>query len=235
MPDEDDEPTFFQRYRWFLIIGGILVIGLAVFFLQRKPEPKKKAAPAIMNIMPPLPPPPPPPTPPPTPPPQEPPPEPEQKQPEFEPEEKPVEEPKPEPPAPDEPPAAPLGTDLQGDGADGFGLSGRGNGMIGGTGTGGRGPGGSKWGWYAGQVQSRVVDALQRNKRTKSAAMSIKVRIWADATGRVTRASIAGSSGDPAVDRALEQEVLTGLQLSQPPPEGMPMPIVLRITAKRPH
>jgi TonB family protein len=106
--------------------------------------------------------------------------------------------------------------------------------MIGGTGKGGAG-GNSKWGWYAGQVQSRVVSALRNNKRTRAAGMDLKVRIWADASGRVTRATLAGSSGDAAVDRAIKDEILTGLQLDQAPPEGMPMPIVMHIAARRPN
>ena len=108
--------------------------------------------------------------------------------------------------------------------------------MIGGTGIGnGAGSGRSKYGWYAGQVQTVVTQALQRHKKTRAAALSLKVRIWVDTSGRVTRVALSGSSGDPAVDRALQNEILNGLQLQQAPPEGMPMPIVMRIAAKRPH
>jgi periplasmic protein TonB len=63
--------------------------------------------------------------------------------------------------------------------------------------------------------------------------MDLKVKIWADASGRISRAALAGSTGDPELDRALAQEVLTGLQLSEPPPGDMPMPIVMKITARR--
>ena len=108
--------------------------------------------------------------------------------------------------------------------------------MIGGTGIGnGAGSGRSKYGWYAGQVQTVVTQALQRHKKTRAAALSLKVRIWVDTSGCVTRVALSGSSGDPAVDRALQNEILNGLQLQQAPPEGMPMPIVMRIAAKRPH
>lgn len=134
---------------------------------------------------------------------------------------------KPEPAPPD------LGTGLKGDGpADGFGVgSGNGNGnQIGGTGG-----GGGKWGWYASQVQSRISDALKHNPRTRSASMRVQVRVWPDSTGRITRVQLSDSTGDAAVDEALKNEVLTGLQLQEPPPTGMPMPIVLRLTAKRPN
>ena len=142
--------------------------------------------------------------------------------------EKPAEQPKPKPVAP----AAPLGTGLKGDGPalSGLGGSGEGGGVFGGTGSGG---GGSKWGWYAGQVQSRVADAMRRNKATMNASIKIQVRLWPDSTGRVVRAKIDGSTGDRNVDSALQNEILTGLQL-EAPPQGMPMPIVMRLTALRP-
>jgi TonB family protein len=126
-----------------------------------------------------------------------------------------------------------MGSNIQGDGPNDFGLQGRGGGgMIGGKGIGGGGSG-SRFGWYAGRVQNAVASAVRTHKATRSARMSIKARIWVDPAGRVTRAALEGSSGDPAIDRALQSEILTGLTLSDPPPEGMPMPIVMRINASR--
>jgi len=140
------------------------------------------------------------------------------------------EKPKEEAPKPVEQAAPTLGTGLKGDGEGLAGLGGSGNG--GGFG-GPRGGGGSKWGWYAGQVQTRVADALRRNNKTKTASMKIQVRIWPDSTGRITRAKLDGTTGDSKLDEAL-QGVLNGLQLQEPPPPGMPAPIVLRLTARRP-
>jgi protein TonB len=127
----------------------------------------------------------------------------------------------------------PLGTGIVGDGPpDGFGLGTRGGGgRFGGIGGGG---GGSRFGAYAGQIQRSISEALRTNRRTRSASLSVKVRIWADANGRVTRAALDGTTGNPELDRALRDEVLTGLQLPAPPPQGMPMPIVMRITGQRP-
>ena len=107
--------------------------------------------------------------------------------------------------------------------------------MIGGTGLGKGGGSGSKYGAYAGQVQSRVSDALRNHKKTRSAALNIKVRIWLDSTGRITRSTISGTSGKADIDTAIRDEILTGLQLQNPPPEGMPMPIVMRLSATRPN
>jgi periplasmic protein TonB len=79
-----------------------------------------------------------------------------------------------------------------------------------------------------------VGDALRQNPHTRDATFSVKARIWSDLTGRVTRAKLAGTTGDRIVDNAIQNEVLTGLQLKEAPPDGMPMPIVMRLTGRRP-
>jgi TonB family protein len=139
----------------------------------------------------------------------------------------------PEDAPPEAPPSEDLSTGIAGNGPD-MGLSGgKGNGgnRIGGT---GKRNSGSKWGYYASKVQSTIADALRRNSATRNASLSIQVRVWADANGRITRAQLVGSSGNPAVDAAIKNQILTGLQLSQAPPADMPMPINLRITARKP-
>ena len=140
-----------------------------------------------------------------------------------------IKEEQPAPVPKDEPP---LGTGIKGDGTnDGFGLGGgSGNGRIGGNGG-----NGTKWGWYASQVQSRIQAALQQNRKTRSASMSVNVKVWPDQSGRIARAQLAGSTGDPSLDAALRDEVLTGLQLQQAPPADMPAPIVLHIQERRPR
>ena len=234
--DENDEPSFFQHNRIALIVVGLVAVagGALTFklFNSKGSSPRREPAMVMVSLPPPLP------TPPPPPQQQQPPPEQKmvEQQQVMEPESKP-EENKPEPPKPPDEPPANLGTGVKGDGAgDGFGLGGSGNGgMIGGGNGNGRG-GGSKWGWYAGQVQTRIAEALRENRRTRSANIaSLQVRIWPDASGRITRASLAGSTGDASVDAAIKNEVLAGLQLSQPPPAGMPTPIVLRVSARRPN
>jgi outer membrane biosynthesis protein TonB len=143
-----------------------------------------------------------------------------------------VEKPKEEAPKAPEPPKEALGTGIKGNGPGMSGLGGSGDG--GGTFGGRTGGGGSKYGYFAGQVQKKVATALRSNSRTKKATLKIQVRIWSDATGRITRAKLDASTGDPSLDDAIQNQVLTGLQLDEPPPAGMPMPIVMRLTARRP-
>lgn len=233
--DEEEEPGFFAKFRAPIIAAVVVGLGAGAWFLFFKGEekPKKRASSSVtMVTLPPPPPPPPPSTPPPTPPPQEQPQEqPQEVQQDFVEETQPDSAPE---PAADEAPA--LGSNIQGEGNDGFGLRGKGGtGLIGGLGTAKSGGGGSKFGWYAGQVQSRVAEALRQHRKVRTARLNLTVRVWADSTGRITRASLAQSTGDQELDRAIDKEILTGLQLQSPPPEGMPMPIVMRITATRPN
>ena len=126
-----------------------------------------------------------------------------------------------------------MGSSIKGDGPDAFGLSGSGDGIIGGTGRGGGGNGNQRR-WYAGQVQTRAAEALRSHKLTRNARFSGKVRVWVDATGRVTKVTMSTPTGDAAIDRAIESEILGGLQLPKPPPGGA-MYVDMRIGAKRPN
>ncbi len=224
--DEYDDEGFFRRNRIAIGMGIAVVIlaGLVVsaYFLSGKPSPPRAPQEIVIHLEPPPLPPPPPPPPPKTPPP----PQPKLvEQPPVKPQEA---KPKPEARI-DKPPGLP-GPKASGPPSDlGIGgAGGEGNGLGGGDG------GGSKYGWYAAEVQTRIADALHRNSKTQNAKLQLEVRIWADGSGRITRAELAGSSGDPLVDAAIRNEVLIGLQLPEPPPQDMPMPIIMRVTAHRP-
>jgi len=90
-----------------------------------------------------------------------------------------------------------------------------------------------KWDHFAVKVQNTIAESLRQNAGTRNAAFSIKVLVWADANGRITRARPVGSSGNPTVDQALKNQVFAGLQLPEPPPADMPMPINMRISASK--
>ena len=225
---EAEDDGFAKRHRGLLIVAGLLVLGLVIYFFP-KPGPRapvRKAEKIVtVQLPPPLPPkvvPPPP-----------------QKVPPPEKLEKPVaaeDKPKDVPKKADNPPPSALATGIKGDGP-GMGLGDRGNGLGGGNSIGGNGSGGggSKFGWYAGQIQSKVTQAMQQNPKTQKASLArLEVRIWPDGTGRVTRAELTSPTGDAALDTAIRDQVLTGLQLPEAPPAGMKLPIVLRLAARRP-
>ncbi|HVU24586.1 MAG TPA: TonB C-terminal domain-containing protein [Opitutus sp.] len=228
---DGEERGFFQRYGFVLGIGGIVAVVALVFVGQSlfKHGPKTHLAPdvhVVDIVATPLPPPPPPPPPPP-----------EQRLEQETPRDQQMVENTPDKPDQAPPQQNEIGTNLKGDGGpDAFGLSGNGNaGFNFGARDGGDGSGRNHWGAYAAEVQATIGDALRRNPRTREASFRVVVRIWPDAAGRVTRAQLAGTTGDAAVDSALRNQILTGLQLREPPPEGMPSPIVMRLTARRPN
>ena len=220
-PKVEGEPSFLRR-NWLQIVLGTLALLFASFVIWKIATSERSSTQRpqqiVMISLPPPPPPPPVPTPPPIEQPKI-----EQQQ-TFIPEDKPIEQ-----PPPDEPP---IGTNIKGDGSnDSFGLGNKaGSGRFGGNAG-----SGSRFGAYASQVQTRIEEAMRNNRKTRDANLSVKVRIWPDTTGRISRAKVAGSSGDPALDATIENEVLSGLQLREPPPLGMPTPILLRLTARRPN
>lgn len=229
--DEEDDESFFQRHRTKMIAGSVVLI-LGAWMALRKPSgpsaPARRSEPQTIKIQP-LPPLPPVPTPPPKvvpPPPKD-----EKKDDTLTiPQDKPV---APAPPKPVEKPPEGFGTNIKGPGAGLSGLgSGSGNGMIGGTGT-GPGGGGSAGAWYAGQVQSRIAEALRNNRKTRSASIAgIKFVVSVDATGRVTGVKLLGSTGDAALDEVIKSEA-NGIRLQDPPPGGKPMTVTMLLNARR--
>jgi len=226
--NDNEEPGFLAKYRFVIvglvvvvIVGGVVLV--AHFFTGTIPPPRK---PESITIS--LPPPPPPPPPPPTPPPPKPPPE--QKVVEVTPI-KPMDKPKDAPKAPDHAPGPP-GPKASGPPSD-DGLAGGGGGGDGGIG--GSGPV-DPFAVYAGEVQDAVKQALGRNSATSHANIHhLRVKLWINSTGRVTRVAPAESSGDPTVDDALRNQALVGTQISDPPPSGKSISFDMYSDAVRPQ
>ncbi len=234
--DEPKADTTAEKRQNGLIYGSVFVALLLVsagawwmMHQDKTPPPRRVQEPIVVTIIPPPPPPPPPP------PQQMPEPkmleqpkmvEPETKQ--EEPEEKPQDEAKDD--KDDAPPPGPLALDAAAEGpGDAMGLGSKvgGRGLFGGSGH-------SRWGWYASMVQAAIEEALKNNSKIHNAMMEAQLRIWADGSGRISRVQIVSSSGNAQIDSALQNEVLPGLQLREGPPGDMPMPMVTRITMRRP-
>lgn len=129
-----------------------------------------------------------------------------------------------------------LGLDADGGaGSDGFGLRAKKGGqpLIG---------GGLKtaellrrYAWYIRIVQEdirkKVHEHMERNGGLPEGTRQVLVRIVLDEQGMVRDYEIYGSSGDPSLDRAVG-EVLKFVRLSEPPPEGMPRTMKLRISSQ---
>lgn len=230
--EEEDDESFFQRHRIALIAGAIVLMGggwVAFHKPSGKSEPVRRAPEQqIARIQ--LPPPPPPP-----PPKVQPPPPKDEKQPEQAPLAAPEKKPEAAKPKPVDKPPEGLGTNIKGPGQGMAGLGGSGNGMLGGTGT-GPGGGGSLSAWYAGQVQAKIAEAFRNNNKTRNASIKgLKFSVSVDATGRITGIRLVASTGDGALDDTIKNEVLTGIQLQEPPPGGKPMTITMILNARRPN
>ncbi|MEO6739415.1 MAG: TonB C-terminal domain-containing protein [Chthoniobacteraceae bacterium] len=220
--DDEEEKSAFQKYRLPVIAGIILTTGIG--FVAKSLSSGKSAAPPpkeevmVFKVLPQATPPPAVPTPP--PPPME------------QIKEKMIVEEKPEEPTPE--PTPQVETALKGPAAGGMAIrSGTGSGIFSNQKT--VNAEAMRRSAYAGQVKSRIQQALESNSRTRKAGMKIEVHVWPDATGRISRAKLANSTGDTALDDLIRDQILTGLQISQPPPEGMPVPIRMMISARRPN
>jgi outer membrane biosynthesis protein TonB len=231
--DERTKPGWWLRRAAKALAGLALVaaLGGGLWFVvngldQAKPAPKSLQQVTLLK---------PPPPPPPPPPPKVEEPKVVEKKEIFEPELQKLQPPE-DLPKPDQPPPS-LGIDAMGDGpGDGYGLVGSPGGRsLLERGGGGQG-GGSRWGWYASLIQAQIQDALQRHEKTRRASFrGTVIKLWPGTDGRIVRAELATSTGDAALDAALANEVLTGLTLRQPPPKDMPLPIVIRATARGPR
>ncbi|AKM07753.1 energy transducer TonB family protein [Pelagerythrobacter marensis] len=91
-------------------------------------------------------------------------------------------------------------------GSDNFRLAAGGGGGLFGRGSGGGG-GGGDWGGY---VESHIRRALQRDPRTRAARGSLRVEVTITADGRFSRATLRSSTGNPDLDKAV-QDVLQNM------------------------
>lgn len=144
-------------------------------------------------------------------------------------------QPTPEPQQADAPPPGPdLGVDAEGTGeGDGFGLVGKKGGadLVGGGGR-----GGNPWAWYGGLLgeaaNAAFQQALAREKALKDKNYKVIIHVWLDNAGKVTRAALVDSTGDPRVDEILKDALRDMRALREPPPGDMPQPVKVRVTSR---
>jgi hypothetical protein len=126
---------------------------------------------------------------------------------------------------PDEPPPGPLALDAKGEGpGDAFGLGGKpgGNGLLGGGGGGGGGGNG----WYTGQVQAKIQQALAKDPTLAKLHWRLAFELWIDATGKVERVQLVTSTGVAENDELIRRALLNVSTLD-PPPKDITLPVVV--------
>ena len=194
------------------------MLGYALKGLFAGGPPQKKAI-TTVKLLPDTPPPPPPP----------PPKEPPKERPKEQPKEVKV-EPKPEP--------APPAEQLKMEGAAGEGPSPFAAGTVSNEYTGGDvgtkigGGNTHQFDWYTGQIKSRMEDALAKDPQLASGRYKVVVRVWINASGRLERFELVGSSGDTDKDERIKTALNHMPPVSEAPPENMPQPVKLRITSR---
>ena len=195
-----------------LILAVLLLLGYGLKSLfSGHSQPKRQIT--TIKLLPDTPPPPPPPPP--------------KEQPKVQPKET---QKAPEPKPQDTPPAETLKMEgAAGDGPSPFqagAVSKDFNGMIGSD-------GGSKYSWYAGVIKSEIQKAIQRNKALTDGQYKIVVSVWIKPNGDIERLTVLQSDATPEIEQALKAALDTLQSMRQIPPEGMPQPVKLRITAKK--
>ena len=191
-----------------VIVVGIAIGGLVWHFVSDK-EGMRREAPRVTTLVAVLPPPPPPPPP--------------QARP---PEEKPIEQPKPvETPHEDAPKPMTMNADAQA-GTDAFNIgAGDGSGNLGS----GMGFGDATYSRY---MQSALQEAIERDERVSRVNFTAELIVWVDERGRLTKARIIKTAGDPKIDQALIDNSI-GLILEQSPPSTLRFPQRVRMSGRR--
>jgi len=168
-----------------------------------------------------------PPPPPPPPPPKEP------------PKEQPKEQPKEAPKAPEPKPAeTPPAENLKMEGAAGDGPSPFAAGAVSNDYKGGDvktigSDGGAKFNWYAGLVKSQIENALEKDKNITQGQYKLVVNVWIKSNGDVERLDLVQSDAKDDVEQAVKAALNSMPRIREAPPEGMPQPIKLRISARK--
>jgi protein TonB len=91
---------------------------------------------------------------------------------------------------------------------------------------------GLDWKLYGTVIEDGLRAALAEREDLRRRNYSIVVRIWIDVRGAISRAELTQSTGSTEVDEALEHALATVGVLAEPPPEGMPQPVRIRITTR---
>lgn len=221
MAAENQKPS--KANAVWLVVGGLVFLALAYgvySLLSSKPGPKKPPV-TTVKLLPDTPPPPPPP-----------PKEPPKEQPKEEPKEIKVEQPK-----PIDAPPEPQNLKMEGDAGDAPSAFGAGkvssdyNGGDVGVKIGGN-KGLAAYAWYTGKIKSQIEEAIAKQPELAREQYKLVVSIWLDKAGNVEKLELQSSTGDEKKDELLRKALQSIQRISDAPPDDMPQPVKLRISAK---
>ena len=93
--------------------------------------------------------------------------------------------------------------------------------------------GGAKFNWYAGIVKNQIEAALEKDKKLTEGQYKLIVSVWLKKNGDIEKLEWAQSDVNPAIEQAVKAALDNMPAMREPPPENMPQPIKLRITARK--
>jgi membrane protein involved in colicin uptake len=93
--------------------------------------------------------------------------------------------------------------------------------------------GGAKFNWYAGVLKNQIQDALEKEKKLKESQYKLIVSVWLKSNGEIEKLEWSGSDAEPEIEKAVKSALDNMPAMREAPPEGMPQPIKLRITARK--
>ena len=138
----------------------------------------------------------------------------------------PIDKPDDKPKDVDKPPPGPLALDAKGGpGSDAFGLGGKPGGadFVGGSGGGGDG-----FRHYATVMADRIQQCLTQDDKLDVGKFRGVLRVWVAGDGRA-RAEILHSTGEPAIDDRIRQDIAGNCTMTEAPPPEMKQPVVVRV------
>ena len=93
--------------------------------------------------------------------------------------------------------------------------------------------GGVKFHWYAGLVKSQIEHAIEQDKALANGQYKLVVSVWLKANGEFDRLSVEQSDAVSEIEQGLRAALDRLPAMREKPPESMPMPIRLRISARK--
>lgn len=90
---------------------------------------------------------------------------------------------------------------------------------------------GGPFAWYAGLMEREITDLLTEQKLLKEDEYAIKINLWINIDGSLSKIELLSSTGDKERDQALYVALTSINQFSQMPPGKMPQPVKLKITS----
>jgi periplasmic protein TonB len=75
--------------------------------------------------------------------------------------------------------------------------------------------------------------ALQRNKQLTEGQYKLVVTVWVKQNGDIEKLDVVQSDANPEIEQTVKAALNSMPAIREAPPEGMPQPIKLRITARK--